>query len=101
MFIRQTDRVLEIVWSAYPRTGGLSVCLRNGGDMSVCLRSLPRHFSDYVTWGQRGQQILHAEKRRVYVVVSKSLCPLGSFPSLDGRATSVVHLQACKRVLRH
>ena len=45
VFIRQTDRVLEIVWSAYLRSGGLSVCLRIGSDLSVCLYRLPRPFA--------------------------------------------------------
>lgn len=42
VFIRQTDKIFGNVWSAYLRSGGLSVCLRNGSDLSVCLHHLPR-----------------------------------------------------------
>lgn len=45
VFIRQTDKIFGSVWSAYLRSGGLSVCLRNGNDLSVCLHHLPRHLS--------------------------------------------------------
>lgn len=42
VFIRQTDKIFDNVWSAYLRSGDLSVCLRNGSDLSVCLHHLPR-----------------------------------------------------------
>ena len=42
MFIGQTDKIPGNVWSAYLRSGALSICLKNGSNLSVCLHHLPR-----------------------------------------------------------
>jgi hypothetical protein len=49
VFIRQTDTIFQNVWSAYLRNGSMFVCLGNGGDLSVCLYRLPRHFTSLGT----------------------------------------------------
>jgi hypothetical protein len=44
VIIKQTNRILENVWSAYLSLRVLSVCLEDGMDMFVCLYVLPRHY---------------------------------------------------------
>lgn len=52
MFVKQTNKLSEIVWPAYMSLRGLYVCSRSSLHLFVCLRYLPRHCSSLGTNGQ-------------------------------------------------
>lgn len=88
VFIRQTDKIFGNVWSAYLRSDGSSVCLRNGNDLSVCLHHLPRRHLSVL-----GRTIRHCRTH-------ERICSRGTVAKCIYTSDYVLVVPAAQKLLR-